>query len=437
MDYGEALNCIEELGKTGICLGLDAVREVLSYLGDPEDTVPAIHIAGTNGKGSILAYLEACLMEAGLRVSKYTSPAVFEYRERFTTNREYISETEFAELLSKVKEAMKACKVTLSVFEAETVLFFLYAKRHADIMLMETGMGGRLDATNVIKKPLVTVLASISMDHMQYLGDTIEEIAREKCGILREGVPCVSSPANSYIEGTIKECCGDIKAPYICPEAPADISMQHGITTFSYEGEAYSLPLLGSYQAENAVTAMVALREAEKELLKRGGHILSISEDIIREGLAKTEWNGRLQRVLDEPEFYLDGAHNIDACKRLSEFIKSSFTNREIIYIIGVLKDKEYEKMMAELVPLAREMIIVTPKNARGLKGEELLKVCDALKSDDSVLMHEEDDIGNAAILSIEIAKKYKAPVIISWGSLSYMGEIRKALTIINRNRKP
>lgn len=140
--------------------------------------------------------------------------------------------------------------------------------------------------------------------------------------------------------------------------------------------------------------------------------------------------------MLDEPEFYLDGAHNIDACKRLSEFIKSSFTNREIIYIIGVLKDKEYEKMMAELVPLAREMIIVTPKNARGLKGEELLKVCDALKNDDSVLMHEEDDIGNAAIRSIEIAKKYKEPVIISWGSLSYMGEIRKALTIINRNRK-
>lgn len=449
-------NYIAQLNKRGSIPGLDNIRRLLTRLGNPQENIPVIHVAGTNGKGSTIAFMEGILREAGFRVGKYTSPTIASYFERFQIDGKNMDEEVFYKLLSRVKQEadeMEAFEGLFpTAFEVETAVAFLYCQ-DVDIMLLETGMGGRLDSTNVVSKPLVTVMSSISMDHMAFLGDTLEKIAMEKAGILRAGVPCVSNPANIRVEKVLCGACEALGAPYISAvkseqDIAADIDVQdnetqflskpdyHMIdadsrhTRFVFQGMEYEIYLPGLFQVENAVTAILAVQQACRYLKPQ----LAKDTRCIKRGLARAVWPFRLEHVAEEPDIYLDGAHNEDACIRLRESIASFFADRPKIFIVGVLKDKEYDKMMAWMMPLASGVFTVTPNNPRALEGSILAEVCQKYCGHAVSCDNLEQAVQQATALcerlsheSIECEENNgNSPVIIAFGSLSYLGELKK-----------
>ncbi len=429
MNFQESMEYMEQLNERGSVLGLINIQRLLEILENPQNQVPVIHVAGTNGKGSTIAFMESILLEAGFHVGKYISPTVFSYLERFQIDGRYMDEADFAKYLTKVQQAVLQMEASEGLFptafEVETAVAFLYCKDKADIMLLETGMGGRLDSTNVVDKPLCTVLASISMDHMQFLGNTIEEIAREKAGILRTGVACISNPANERVEQVLRNACEEVGAVYQTGKAIIQ-SVDTDGTTFVFQNTQYEIHLLGAYQVDNAVTAIMAVQAAARVLGR------PIDEAVIEVGLRKTKWAARLEKISEKPDFYVDGAHNIDACICLRQAVETYFTNRKKIYIIGVLKDKEYEKMMALLAPTADAIFTVTPENSRGLSAEVLADVCGRYCAHTICV----GDLAKAVAQAKEFAKPYgEAAVILAFGSLSYIGSIQheSIQTIIDR----
>ena len=440
----KGMEYIAELNKRGSVPGLDNIKALLKRLNHPECNVPVIHIAGTNGKGSTLAFIESICRQAGLRTGKYTSPTIASYYERFQIDGENIPEETFEALLMRVKavsdEIERELNLYPTAFEVETAVAFCYCAQ-ADVMLLETGMGGRLDSTNVVPAPLVTVLASISMDHMQYLGNTVSEIAREKAGILRPGVACVSNPANARdekLEMTIRECCNQVGASYVTAQDYEVTKSNADHTVFIYEDARYEIHMPGLFQVDNAVTAILAVREAvlsiesfawKKETVKKHWETAANAirkGDVIREGLAAATWQARFERADTSVELYLDGAHNVDACVRLRESVEKYFTGRYMICIIGVLRDKEYEKMMGEMAPLADEIYTVTPDSPRALPAYALAgeceKYCDEVTACDSVGQ------AYAGAKAAYWRRQDDKPVILAFGSLSYLGELKKCM---------
>lgn len=444
MTMTQGMEYIAQLNMRGSVPGLQNIRVLLDKLGHPECRVPVIHIAGTNGKGSTLAFIEAICRRAGLTVGRYTSPTIESYYERFQIDGENITEEVFEKLLMQVKVAADRMEQEMNLFptafEVETAVAFLYCGQ-ADVMLLETGMGGRLDSTNVVPEPLVTVLASISMDHMQFLGNTIEEIAREKAGILRQSVACVSSPANARnakLEQTIMDCCAQAKALYVTDTVDEVLESDTEHTVFLYQDEQYEIHLPGLFQVDNAVTAILAVREVVSSWRRfhwqtgdgakhwQKAAISLQKTDTIREGLAAATWPVRFERVKAPVEIYLDGAHNEDACIRLRESVERFFKGRYIIYIIGVLKDKEYGKMMGLMAPSADEIYTVTPDNPRALPAEQLAGVCEQYCGQ----VKKCTSIGHAYVQAKGAFEQMKAckPVIIAFGSLSYLGELKRCI---------
>ncbi|MBQ9232844.1 MAG: bifunctional folylpolyglutamate synthase/dihydrofolate synthase [Lachnospiraceae bacterium] len=362
MNYKEALQYIEEKNKLGIVPGLDNIKELLKRLGNPEARCKALHIAGTNGKGSIFAFVESALIEAGYKIGRYISPTIFTYLERFQINKKYMDEETFARLLEtvagKISEMEEDGYSSPTAFEIETVIAFLFfTEEKCDYMLIECGMGGTLDATNVIPAPVASVFAQISMDHMQFLGETLEEITKNKSGIIKEGSACISAPQNREVSKVLKSVCADKEDDYT-EVKNKDIKVisegENGIS-FNYKNNDYFIKLLGEHQIINAATAIETLKK------------LDIDEQYIKNGLAKTTWQGRLTRVCESPLVYVDGAHNEAAWNTLRNNINKYFTNKRIIYIIGVLKDKEYQKMVDILCNNMEYAITITPDTPRGL----------------------------------------------------------------------
>lgn len=444
----EAMQYIENLNQRGSVLGLDNIKALLKVLGHPEYRVPVIHIAGTNGKGSTLAFIEHICRQAGLVVGKYTSPTIDSYYERFQIDGENISEHAFSEYMKQVMaavEIVEAKGLYPTAFEVETALAFLYCGQ-ADIMLLETGMGGRLDSTNVVPEPLVTVIASISMDHMQFLGDSLGMITREKAGILRPYICCVSNPSNTKspeIDGMLRTCCEQVQAVYVPVTDPYTIlEADERHTRFTFQHQEYEIHMPGLFQVENAVTAIKAVQAAAVAWMAaladdgRGGSVFPRSPHIdqgiacltkaqvIRAGLADTKWPVRFEHIDAPVDLYMDGAHNEDACIRLKESVERYFRHRYVIMMIGILKDKAYETMMKIMAPLAQEIYTVTPQNARGLDGAVLADVCrqycDRVTSCGS-LMH-----ACRAAFDSGAEHRDKNPVILCFGSLSYLGDMKR-----------
>ena len=405
MTYEEAKVYIEEVSRTGSILGLESIIHLMQELGNVQEMLQIIHIGGTNGKGSTGAFIESVLIEAGYQVGRYTSPAVFEAFEVWRINRENISLEDYLECLNEVKEA---CERMLAkgmaqptVFEVETALAFVYfAKKNCDYVLLEVGMGGETDATNLITKPVCSVLTSISMDHMQFLGNTLEEIARVKAGIIKKGCPVITS------DGQKEEVLQVIEA--VAREKGANLVLAKD-GTLSTLGQV-SLGLLGEYQIENANLAITVCKE-----------ILNISHEVIKCGLKNTYWPGRFEVLRTSPTLILDGAHNEDAAKKLATSLQNYFTNRKITYIIGVLADKEHKKMLEIMLPLAERIYTVTPPNKRALAGE--------------ILAEEVESLGQKAINCAEIEEAVREvllsatedEVIVAFGSLSYLKEVKEA----------
>ena len=422
MTYDEAVEFADSTKKYGSILGLESIRNLMQELGNVQEQLHIIHVAGTNGKGSVCAFLSAALTEAGYRVGRYNSPAVFERREVFRIGETMISKEEYAAVFERVQTACEALKKRgcphPTVFEVETAAAFLwFYEKKCDLVLLETGMGGETDATNLITHPVCSVLTSIGMDHMQYLGNTIEEIAKVKAGIIKKGCPVVALKQGDSVCEVIKnkaEECGSrcvlVEVPQYMQEAPI-----WGTTLQDVHYGSVHTALGGIWQRENLSLALAVLK-----LLEESGY--PITKEAVQSGIAKTIWHGRYEVLQTEPLFIIDGAHNPIAAKRLKETIEKDFTNREIIYIIGVLADKEHEKMLRLLLPGAKAVFTVTPDSQRALDGEILAK--EARKYADNIW--HVPDIGKAVKMAKETAKE--SDVILAVGSLSYLKEVKKAL---------
>ena len=419
------LEHIENSG--GIVLGLESIRELMAELDNVQQKLQFIHVAGTNGKGSVCAMLSSILIEAGIRVGTYTSPAVFDRREQYQVDGKRISWEEFAEVIAQVKtacERMKAKgKMQPTVFEVETAAAFLYFyHKKCEVVVLETGMGGETDATNVITKPLVSVLTSISIDHMRFLGNSLRDIAKVKAGIIKEGCPVVATKQEPQVCQVIEEaCCRKGVALVYGDERQAEhvrYDTGIGMLHFCYPGLGeLALSMSGAYQVQNAACAI----ETAKVLQTMG---FPITDQQLRTGLSNARWQGRFSTVFKEPLFVMDGAHNVGAAKKLQETLKRGFTNRKIIYIIGVLADKEHEQMLQIMLPLAWKVYTVTPFHKRAMDGQALAKEASKYHQKVRYCPNMEEAVSSA----LKSAEKEQMSMILAFGSLSYLKELRETL---------
>ena len=431
MNYRETMEYMREMAALGSVPGLAATVELCRRLGDPQDSLFFVHVAGTNGKGSVLAYVDSMLRAAGYRVGHFSSPAVYADREKIRVNGREILAREFAQWMSLVREeADGMAKEGLphpTVFEMETAVSFLYFKECCcDIVLLECGMGGDLDATNIVKNTLVAAFSSISMDHMAFLGNTLSEIAEHKAGIIKPGAQIASGVQEPEVRRIVKTRAGESAVRTVEKERLSHVKYGLEKQRFDYQsfsGRQYrrlEIALPGAVQPENAALAV----EIMEALDKKG---FSVTEAQMRRGLIGARWPYRFEIVAKRPYFILDGAHNEDAAMRLAEGIRLYFADRKIVYILGVLRDKEYEKVIAQTYAYAEQIITITPpEKERALPGHEL-----ALAA-----LNYHPRVTEAASLEEAVEEAYlfaqKDWVILAFGSLSYLG----ALGRIVRNRR-
>ena len=425
MTYEEARSYLDYINRTGIVLGLESMEHLLEELGNPQNRLKFIHIAGTNGKGSVLAYVSTILKEAGYRVGRYISPTLFSYRERIQVNEEYISREAVSGNVEKIQQAVERMQEkgmsVPTIFEVETAMAFLYfVDQSCDIVVLETGMGGDTDATNVIRTTVMEVIVSISKDHTAFLGNTLAEIAGHKAGIIKPGTVVVSArqvPEAMHVIEEKAEQCG--ASPKVADWEQAE-EITYGLEEqkFSFGSDRdICIHLGGSYQIKNAVIALncvYALRELGYQ----------ISDAQMRAGFAKTCWNGRFTVLQKNPMVIIDGAHNPDGAAELEKSILQCLQGKQIYGICGVFKDKEYDKVLHAILPHMKEVTTIqTPGNPRALPAEKLAEA--ARKYCPQV--HAEKEIAKAVQEAIQKAGEDDG-VVLAFGSLSFLGEIRKAV---------
>ncbi|GFI66368.1 folylpolyglutamate synthase [Lachnospiraceae bacterium] len=422
MNERQVMEYMEQVSAYGIVPGLDSIRELCRELGDPQKELRFVHIAGTNGKGSVSAFLAEILKCAGYRVGRYLSPTLFQYRERIQVNGSCITKAALGRGVERIKgicDGMVARGLSHPTpFEIETALGFLYFREKAcDVVVLETGMGGLLDATNIVENTLAAVLTSVSMDHMQFLGDTPEKIAFQKAGIIKRGCRVVSAVQRKEVLEVIRAGAEAMGCPLQAVKPEMLSHVRYGLEKQSFDYgrlKKLELSLAGKYQIENAALAV----ETVEALGEQG---LSVSEEALRLGLSRTQWPGRFTLIGKKPYFIVDGAHNEEAAVRLAESLEFYFTNKRVIYIMGVLKDKEYEKIIASTHALADQIITVTPPgNPRALPAYELARAVAEVHCDVTAA----DSLEEAVEMSRLLAGK--EDVIVAFGSLSFLGRLMK-----------
>ena len=418
MTYEEARNLMQ--GQlSGVHLGLDRLQNLLAELGNPEKEGQYIHIAGTNGKGSIAAYISGALEKAGFRVGCYTSPVVYEYGEQYRINGVMITHEAYAELAGEIGEALermsRAGMDLPSAFERETALGLLwFRKQRCDWVVLECGMGGRTDATNCIPAARLAVFASISMDHMDYLGKTLADIARVKAGILKKGCVAVTAlQAPEVMEVLREECeCSGVPLRIGKTDEAELLSAELDGVRIRYAGQLLESPLAGVCQVENMVTAWEALHELQEQGVP-------VSDDSIRDGMKHAAWTGRFSALCRKPLFIVDGAHNARAAQILRDSVELYFPDRRKIFIMGVFADKEYEEVIRLTAPLASVIYAIeTPGNARALPAEKLAEAVRPVNPHVEACSSVEEAVSRA------FASAGDEDVILSFGSLSNIGLI-------------
>ena len=431
MNYKEARDYLKKTERLGSVLGLDTIRELLRCLGNPEKGLKVVHIAGTNGKGSVLTFLESILLKAGYRTGQYHSPAVFSYREIIQRNGENISRQQVAQLLSDIRVA---CEQMVkegfhhpTVFEMETAMAFLFfAKNPCDIVLIECLMGGAEDATNVFEKVICSVITSISLDHTAILGNSLPEIAKIKAGIMKENCPVVMSKQKPEVFEVIKEQAEKKHARYVqagqaeflnnVQQNPDKNKLRRPVFYESGSGRKYyfQMAMAGTYQLKNAATAIETA-----ELLESQGYQL---KDAIGDGLENAVWPGRMELVSENPVIYVDGAHNPEAVQELKATVDYYFTNLRIDFIIGVLADKDFEAEARLIAGRGAKIYTITPKNKRALNGEKLAEVFSKYHSD----VVYAGTVSEALKLAANDISEDRADMILAFGSLTYLGELKE-----------
>lgn len=422
MNYREAMEYIDDLQQYGSVLGLDGMRELCTRLGNPQDQLKFVHIAGTNGKGSVLAYVSTVLQTAGYKVGRYISPTIRDYRERFQVDGRMISQVglcKYLELVKKAAEAMVSDGFAHPTpFEIETAVAFLFfLDKHCDIVVLETGLGGSLDATNIVNTTLVAVFASISMDHMGILGDSQQQIALAKAGIIKDKCYVISAKQTPEVMKVLRQAALLRKAKFFTADVGRAKNVRYGVTKQHFSYDKYKnleITMLGQFQIENAVVAVEVLMA-----LYKSGY--PVPEDKLRKGMSETKWRGRFDVIGKKPLFIADGAHNEDASIKLAQSIRFYFTNKRIIYIMGVLKDKEYDKVIRNTYDLAEHIITVTPPvRERALHAYDLAQAVREYHGSVTVA----DSVQEAVEIAYLLAGLDKDTVIIAFGSLSYLGEL-------------
>ena len=420
MKYTEAVEYIEALNQYGIVPGLGNITNLCEKLGKPQQELKFVHIAGTNGKGSVLAYVSTILKAAGYKVGRYVSPTIFEYRERIQVNNRPITQKALCTLVERMQgicqELVAEGKPHPTPFEVETAMAFQYFKEQGcDIVVMETGMGGRLDATNIIENTLVAVLVSISMDHMQFLGKDLTAIATEKAGIIKKGCQVVTMEQEEEVLRVIHVKAQGLNAKVTVAETGKAKKIRYGLEKQRFDYEAWKsleIGLAGKHQIANAVLAIEVIKALEQT-----GYV--VAEKALRKGLLETQWLGRFSLIGKKPFFVVDGAHNEDAAKKLAESIEFYFTNKRIIYIMGILRDKEYEKIIARTHSYADMILTVaTPNQARTMSSYELATEVAKVHPNVTAVDSLEEAVEIAYLLA------GKEDVILAFGSLSFTGKL-------------
>lgn len=429
MDYQQSRAYIRDAEQyAGGALDLTNIKELMKRLGNPQDQLKYIHVAGTNGKGSVIAYLYTTLMKAGYHVGRYISPSVYSYREKIETEGKPISREEFAEQTTRVAAVIEEMTAEglahPTPFEIETAVAFLFfAEEKCDPVILEVGMGGITDATNLITTTELAVLVPISMDHQSFLGNTISEIAEKKAGIIKPGSSVVTIGQETEVLEVIKKTGAEAGADVCVADVSEAEVLEADFTgqRFCYKGEEYTLSLAGSYQTENAVLALEALR-----ILDERGYHTTLEQR--KEGLWATRWNGRLTIIHKDPLFIVDGAHNPAAADMLEDSVRKYFKDRRLFFIMGVFKDKDYPYIIRKLCPYAEQILAIeTPDNPRALPAEELAKAIRPYNAN----VRAEKNIPRAVEELFEMAGK--DDVILSFGSLSFIGEITR---IVNTRKE-
>lgn len=424
MDYFEARAYLTQAEQYAGDMGLSNVKNLLEEMDHPEDDLKFIHIGGTNGKGSVMAYLSTVLTCASYRVGRYVSPTLYSYRERIQVDGSYISKADFARLMERILEGITKMQEEgmdhPSPFEIETVLAFLYfQEQKCDIVVLECGMGGREDATNVIENTILAVLTPISMDHMEYLGDTLIKIALNKAGIIKSGAAVVIGKQEPEVEDLLWALCTEKGNPLIVAKPAEAVIRETSLTgqTFRYHGEEITIALAGSHQIENAVLVLECI-----QALNQVGH--RIPPEAVKEGFIKTRWNGRFTVLKKEPYVVVDGAHNPDAAAKLKQSIELYFKEQEKIFIMGMFRDKQYDKVAEILTPMAKQVYTITPPDEkRGLSAEDMAKAVKPYNTK----VEPCKDLTEAVEKSIALAGE--RGVVVTFGSLSFIGEITKIVT--------
>lgn len=410
MNYNDTLDYIHSIPKFRRPLGNANLEKLLNILGNPQKQLKFIHIAGTNGKGSTAAMTAEILKQSGYKTGLFTSPFIEVFNERMKINGENISDSDLISCVEQVKTAMEENDALVSEFAFVTAVAFLYFfKQNCDIIVLEVGMGGKLDATNVIDSSLVSVICKIGLDHTQYLGETIEEIAIEKCGIIRKNGIVVSYP-NDDVKNIIENYAQEKNAVLIFADK-ADITEKG----FIYNGKEYPLALKGTYQPQNAAVVIEII-----EALKKQG--FKINEKAVIEGLKNTQWPARFELVSEN--VVIDGGHNLDGIQALKKSLLS--LNKDIVLVMAMMEDKDYESCIKELIPIADTVIGTELNMPRCLKAEKIAEIAESMNITAFVNTNPQDALKQA----LAICDK---KIVCVCGSLYLAGEIRK---IFNKNKK-
>jgi dihydrofolate synthase/folylpolyglutamate synthase len=395
--------------------GLTAITELLLRMGNPQNLYKTILIAGTNGKGSTAAMTASVLCSAGYKVGLYTSPHLVDVRERIVINGKKISLKEFNQTIAYVKDKKEQ---PVTYFEFLTAVAFVYFQRQkVDIAVLEVGLGGRLDATNVCK-PLVSVITNIALDHTLYLGDTLDSIAREKAGIIKQKGICITAAKQKIVLEVMKDVCLRRRAKLYCLGRDIKIKKQkNGFLT--YQGlyrniNNLTIPLQGDHQLSNAALALAAI-----ELCEKNG--FSVDDAAISAGLKNTHWEARLEVLQKQPLFLLDGAHNTAGINVLCRSLKKEFSYRRLILIFGALADKDYRRMLQKIVPLASIIILTQLKTKRAVPVNDIMETVKKMGYPAIVTENVNQAIEWAQVLAT------KQDLICATGSFYLAGEVKQA----------
>ncbi len=426
MTEQEAIDYIENYTWSSTRLGLERTVELLHRLGDPQNEVRFIHVTGSNGKGSTCAMLASILRQAGYKTGLYTSPYIQEFRERIQINGEYIPAEDLAELTELVRGHAEAMEDHPSQFELVTALAIEYFRRsRCDIVVLEVGMGGALDATNAIPAPEAAVITNVGLEHTEYLGSTLEAIATNKSGIIKTGCSAVCYDGEKVVTDVVRSVCAEKNVPLTC----VDFSQLRPIgqsldgQRFAYRGVEYSIPLLGRHQMYNTATVL----DTVDALRKRGW---KIPEKCVHIGLRLTVWPARFEVLRRDPLCILDGGHNPQCAQALTASLDELLPGRKAVFLMGILADKDYSQVIDMILPYAREFYTLTPLNPRALSAEDLAAELRRRGAAATACAEPDEAIDKV------IAAAGKDGLVVIFGSLYLAGAVRTAFQARQRAEK-